>query len=402
MERSSNPGCVLVWMMSLLVAYIQGQVVGTPSTAAVMDASGSPSTADDMVTQPSVEGTVSSESVLNTILANVTPLPTSTQANQEGSIVTSPGITSASAISTSTMAPPQSEERNDITEDVNVLHSSSLIPDVPVTTSSTTTSTIAPTAPPSSAAPTSPAVSTVAPLPMPEVSTTSPPEIVPTTTTTVGIPTQPSVISSSTAPASATVASSSSSVSNVIIYTTRDPKSMDRENIILVDNEVETDVNDTLLWVINSTALTEEDNATESSSDYDLETVTTIPNEEEEPITLTTVPTDDRSAIDSLVQAACEKEMRIDTVVVLAVVVIVNVISVVVTALCVYRVVKRHLSWDPPPLSFPKGNNRSGLDLASDEDCKSGECGGTNIPIIITNEDGWCVPYSENDVKKTK
>lgn len=41
--------------------------------------------------------------------------------------------------------------------------------------------------------------------------------------------------------------------------------------------------------------------------------------------------------------------------------------------------------------------NPSGRNLASDTDCKAGEGGGqagTHIPIVITNEDGWCVPYS--------
>lgn len=48
---------------------------------------------------------------------------------------------------------------------------------------------------------------------------------------------------------------------------------------------------------------------------------------------------------------------------------------------------------------------RSGRNLASDTECKAGEGGGApgaHIPILITNEDGWVVPYNEQDQKKKK
>lgn len=61
------------------------------------------------------------------------------------------------------------------------------------------------------------------------------------------------------------------------------------------------------------------------------------------------------------------------------------------------------------------GGPQSGVNLASDSDCKAGEGGGgtnngggaggqaaTHIPILITNEDGWCVPYTDHDGKKKK
>lgn len=61
------------------------------------------------------------------------------------------------------------------------------------------------------------------------------------------------------------------------------------------------------------------------------------------------------------------------------------------------------------------GSPQSGVNLASDSDCKAGEGGGstnngggaggqaaTHIPILITNEDGWCVPYTDPDGKKKK
>lgn len=57
----------------------------------------------------------------------------------------------------------------------------------------------------------------------------------------------------------------------------------------------------------------------------------------------------------------------------------------------------------PSPQPKIRGGNEvrkrhpSGRNLASDSECKVGEGGGqggTHIPILITNEDGWCVPYS--------
>lgn len=98
---------------------------------------------------------------------------------------------------------------------------------------------------------------------------------------------------------------------------------------------------------------------------------------------------------------------------VLAVAVTANVLAVILTAVCVYRIVSRKVSWDPPPIHYNRSKRgehvrrqccpHSGLHLASDRECKAGEGGGapaTHIPILITNEDGWCVPYSEQDNKK--
>ncbi|XP_071546329.1 uncharacterized protein [Panulirus ornatus] len=111
---------------------------------------------------------------------------------------------------------------------------------------------------------------------------------------------------------------------------------------------------------------------------------------------------------------SCFGEAEVNTLLVVAVVVAVNVLAVVVTAVCVHRIVSRRLTWDPPPIYYNRSKRgeqgrqrgqRSGRDLASDSECKAGEGGGapaTHIPILITNEDGWCVPYNEQEQKKKK
>ncbi|KAK8404009.1 hypothetical protein O3P69_000224 [Scylla paramamosain] len=111
----------------------------------------------------------------------------------------------------------------------------------------------------------------------------------------------------------------------------------------------------------------------------------------------------------------CFGKTEVNTLVVVAVVVAVNVVSVALTALCVHRLVSRRLSWDPPPIyrhrstRSEKGEKRTrgavGKNLASDKECKAGEGqASTQIPILITNEDGWCVPYSNEgqDGKKKR
>ncbi|XP_045599358.1 uncharacterized protein [Procambarus clarkii] len=108
----------------------------------------------------------------------------------------------------------------------------------------------------------------------------------------------------------------------------------------------------------------------------------------------------------------CFWEVEANTLLVVAIMTAINVMAVVVTGICVHRVASRRVSWDPPPIHYNQSNRGeqarqggplSGLNLASDRDCKADEGGGapaTHIPILITNEDGWCVPYSDPDHKK--
>ncbi|XP_076046632.1 uncharacterized protein LOC143028431 [Oratosquilla oratoria] len=111
----------------------------------------------------------------------------------------------------------------------------------------------------------------------------------------------------------------------------------------------------------------------------------------------------------------------------LAVLAVLSLIQMSLLTLCVYRVVSRSHTWEPPPIHYSKNPRREarggrGLHLASDRDCKSGEStaadqnggkradggadggGGqrsSDIPILITNEDGWCVPYGDAQDRKS-
>ncbi|KAK7073818.1 hypothetical protein SK128_028090 [Halocaridina rubra] len=106
---------------------------------------------------------------------------------------------------------------------------------------------------------------------------------------------------------------------------------------------------------------------------------------------------------------SCFGQAEVNTAMIVAIVVSVNIITIAVTAFCVHRLVSRRLSWDPPPMNImkqraavgvPRPAPRTGIHLATDNECRAGESPATQIPIVITNEDGWCVPYSEQDQKK--
>ncbi|XP_066977156.1 uncharacterized protein [Macrobrachium rosenbergii] len=129
-----------------------------------------------------------------------------------------------------------------------------------------------------------------------------------------------------------------------------------------------------------------------------------------ETVTTTTPETTKTSESAENSMGGCLSKADVNTILIIAIVVGVNVLSVVVTAICVHRLVSRRLSWDPPPMHYskkkPAGGHplaaprTAGINLATDTECRAGENPATQIPIVITNEDGWCVPYSDQDKKK--